>query len=158
KCRVKAAGSEWLGQSLRDAGHSLLPLGDEEAAQVVVVGRDTAFTYKKLQDVVDDLERGAVLIGASADLSHPGAGGQRIPEAGALVAAVEAAAGKPGSALFVGKPEPHLFRFALRSYGCTPERCLMVGDNLHTDILGANRSGMRSAWLTHGANASALLA
>lgn len=157
-CKVKAAGSEWLKRSLRDAGHTLLPLGDEEAAQVVVVGRDTAFTYDKLQYVVDDLERGAVLVATNADLSHPGAGGRRIPETGALVAAVEAAAGRPGSALFAGKPEPHLFRHALYSCGLVPERCLMVGDNLHTDIVGAHRSGMRSAWLNDGADASALLA
>lgn len=46
-----------------------------------------------------------------------------------------------------GKPDPSIFEYALGLLNVTPEEVLMVGDNLNTDILGANRTGIRSAWV-----------
>ncbi|KGA96555.1 haloacid dehalogenase [Alkalihalobacillus alcalophilus ATCC 27647 = CGMCC 1.3604] len=46
-----------------------------------------------------------------------------------------------------GKPEPAIFQFALKEMNVTNEEVLMVGDNLMTDILGANRTGIKSVWL-----------
>ncbi|WP_169089376.1 HAD family hydrolase [Paenibacillus sp. PL91] len=46
-----------------------------------------------------------------------------------------------------GKPSPKIFEHCMELAGLTPEQCLMVGDNLFTDILGASRSGIASAWL-----------
>ena len=46
-----------------------------------------------------------------------------------------------------GKPEPAIFDYALDLLNVHPSECLMVGDNLMTDILGANRSGIHSVWI-----------
>jgi ribonucleotide monophosphatase NagD (HAD superfamily) len=43
--------------------------------------------------------------------------------------------------LFYGKPFGAVFARALARFGVTPERVLMVGDTLHTDILGGNTAG-----------------
>jgi putative hydrolase of the HAD superfamily len=46
-----------------------------------------------------------------------------------------------------GKPDPGIFAYALQKMNLTNGEVIMVGDNLHTDILGANRSGIQSVWV-----------
>jgi putative hydrolase of the HAD superfamily len=46
-----------------------------------------------------------------------------------------------------GKPDPAIFEYALSLMSLTNEEVMMVGDNLMTDILGANRAGIRSVWI-----------
>ncbi|MFE0555880.1 HAD-IIA family hydrolase [Paenibacillus sp. NPDC058910] len=144
--RVKAAGSDALRAALAAAGHEVVGIDDEACPEAVVVGLDRAFAYAKLARLVRDIERGAKLIAANADRSHPGSGGSSVPETGALVAAIEAAVG--ARAEFAGKPEPHLFRYALELGGWQAGNCVMVGDNYGTDIVGGKRAGMLTAWLS----------
>lgn len=42
-----------------------------------------------------------------------------------------------------GKPGTKGFLQAMERTGCTPEQTLMVGDQIFTDVLGANRAGLR---------------
>ncbi len=46
-----------------------------------------------------------------------------------------------------GKPDPAIFEHALSLMSLNKEEAIMVGDNLMTDILGANRVGMKSVWV-----------
>jgi putative hydrolase of the HAD superfamily len=46
-----------------------------------------------------------------------------------------------------GKPDPSIFEHALSLMGLAKDEVLMVGDNLMTDILGANRVGIKSVWI-----------
>ncbi|PYZ93845.1 haloacid dehalogenase [Salipaludibacillus keqinensis] len=46
-----------------------------------------------------------------------------------------------------GKPDEAIFHYALEKMSVKKEEVLMVGDNLMTDILGANRTGIKSIWL-----------
>lgn len=46
-----------------------------------------------------------------------------------------------------GKPDPTIFEHALQLMNLKPDEVLMVGDNLMTDILGANRAGIKSVWI-----------
>lgn len=43
-----------------------------------------------------------------------------------------------------GKPKPQGFLQAIKQMNCQPKETLMVGDQIFTDILGANRAGIRS--------------
>lgn len=45
------------------------------------------------------------------------------------------------------KPEPKIFREALTRMGLAPDRALHIGDSLHSDIAGASRVGIATAWL-----------
>jgi phosphoserine phosphatase len=47
----------------------------------------------------------------------------------------------------VGKPHPGVFQEALERLGVGAEQALMVGDNPIRDIAGAQRLGIRTAWL-----------
>ncbi|MDQ0221355.1 HAD family hydrolase [Peribacillus cavernae] len=46
-----------------------------------------------------------------------------------------------------GKPDPSIFEHALSLMSLKKDEVIMVGDNLLTDILGANRAGIRSVWI-----------
>ena len=44
----------------------------------------------------------------------------------------------------VSKPDPRIFEIALD--GTAPERALMIGDGIKSDVLGANRAGVDVCW------------
>jgi putative hydrolase of the HAD superfamily len=46
-----------------------------------------------------------------------------------------------------GKPDPSIFEHALSRISLKKDEVIMVGDNLMTDILGANRAGIKSVWI-----------
>lgn len=46
-----------------------------------------------------------------------------------------------------GKPDPSIFQYALTLVSLQNEEVIMVGDNLMTDILGANLTGIKSIWV-----------
>jgi putative hydrolase of the HAD superfamily len=46
-----------------------------------------------------------------------------------------------------GKPDPRVFQAALERAGAGPDDALMVGDNPIRDVAGAQRLGIRTAWL-----------
>jgi HAD superfamily hydrolase (TIGR01662 family) len=41
------------------------------------------------------------------------------------------------------KPDPEIFRHALKRLGLRPEETVYVGDNYYADVVGAQRAGMR---------------
>lgn len=48
-----------------------------------------------------------------------------------------------------GKPDPTIFEFALEKARTKTENVIMIGDNLMTDILGANNTGIKNIWINH---------
>ncbi len=85
---------------------------DENAPEYVVLTRDTGFTYGRLQAVLGYLTRGARLVVANADSTHPGADGVPVPETGALLAAVLECL--PGQGFeVIGTPSTGLFQVSL---------------------------------------------
>lgn len=144
---VKTAGSASLNGALTDAGHRVLDWTWPDLADVVVVGRDTEFDYRRLELIVNEVARGARVVSTNPDYSHPGEGGSLVPETGSLLAAVESITGR--SALSVGKPHAWLYELAMRHYGVVPAECVMIGDNLATDIAGAEKAGMKTVWVRH---------
>ncbi len=46
-----------------------------------------------------------------------------------------------------GKPDKGIFEHALSLMSLDKDEAIMVGDNLNTDILGANRAGIKSVWI-----------
>jgi HAD superfamily hydrolase (TIGR01662 family) len=52
----------------------------------------------------------------------------------------------------IRKPDAHIFQLALDHFKVSPEKTVMIGDTLDADILGANRLGIYSIWITRRAN------
>ena len=55
----------------------------------------------------------------------------------------------------VRKPDAHIFELALQFLGLEAGEVAMVGDTLDADILGANRLGIFSVWITRRADTPA---
>ena len=55
----------------------------------------------------------------------------------------------PADAHWFGKPFAHAFAEAIARTGLAPDRLAMVGDTLHTDVLGGAAAGCRSVLVTH---------
>jgi HAD superfamily phosphatase (TIGR01668 family) len=45
------------------------------------------------------------------------------------------------------KPSPAMFRLAMIKFKREPEESIMIGDQIFTDILGANRCGIEAIWI-----------
>lgn len=52
------------------------------------------------------------------------------------------------AAVGLRKPNPRIFDLVLKPWNLRPEACVMVGDTLGADILGAQLAGLRHVWLT----------
>ncbi len=50
------------------------------------------------------------------------------------------------------KPHAHIFNEALSAMNLFPEQCVMVGDTLDADILGANKLDIYSVWINRRVN------
>jgi HAD superfamily hydrolase (TIGR01450 family) len=129
----------------RDLG--LLPVA--AGADVVFLGRDRHFSYKRLMAAANAVREGAELVAANPDLIHPGPHGTVVPETGALLAALLACTG-PVAHRIIGKPEAALFEAGLALLGLPKHAVMMVGDNPATDGEGARRCGLRYFELRDG--------
>ncbi len=114
---------------------------DTAHPDIVLVARDRSFSFAKLAAAAKAVQRGAHVVLACPDTSHPGPNGEPVPEVGALAAALFACVG-PVPHEVIGKPEPTLFRIGCERLGIAPAQCLMIGDNPLTDGAGASRAGI----------------
>jgi HAD superfamily hydrolase (TIGR01450 family) len=134
-------------------------LGIEQVSRepdLIVLLRDTRFSYARLSLAANALSTGARLIVSNPDLNHPGANGRIVPETGALLAALRASV-KDSDCLrieVIGKPQPFLFQMASQVLGIDPVQAVMVGDNPATDIIGASRLSMPTILVTPGSKLS----
>lgn len=135
--RLLLLGSPALRRLARNMGFDLV----ERGADTVIVARDRQFNYVKLAMAARAVRDGADILVACPDLSHPGADGYPVPEAGALAAALFAVTG-PVPHRVIGKPQPELFRHACQRIGVAPEHCVVIGDNPRTDGAGASGLGV----------------
>ncbi|MDH3196931.1 MAG: TIGR01458 family HAD-type hydrolase [Candidatus Krumholzibacteria bacterium] len=67
---------------------------------------------------------------------------------GAFVSGLEYATGK--EAVIAGKPSATMFAAALRDLGVDAARALMIGDDIHADVAGAQRAGLRGVLVRTG--------
>lgn len=129
-----------------------------EEANHLVITLHESLTYKELNQAFRAVSSGAEIIATNADKSFPGEDGESIDVAG-MVAAIVATTGKDVK-LVVGKPSAMMAEAALRTLGVTPERCLVIGDSLASDIALGKRAGIKTALVLSGSSSSqdALLA
>ena len=130
-----------------------------EEIDLVVASYDRGFDYRKLQIAFDAIwfHRRARLVTTNPDRYCPFPGGRGEPDAGAIVAAVEARTGATCE-VNVGKPDPLMLEAAMELLGLEAGDCVMVGDRLSTDIRMARAAGMASALVLTGDTTAEALA
>lgn len=142
--KVWVIGEAGLSEELAAAGHPLVP---PEDAEWIVAGMDRNLTYEKLAQALTGLLSGARFLATNRDATFPTPEGL-LPGAGAVVGAIEGMGFPPEQV--VGKPSAIAFRIAMEVAEAEPERALMVGDRLETDVLGAQRAGLATALVLTG--------
>jgi len=111
----------------------------ENADYVIVGDAGDAVTYGSLNAAFRLLMGGAELIALEKDrywMAHDGLS----LSAGPFVSALEFATGK--QALIMGKPSKTFFELALKEMNLLPGQVAMIGDDLCTDVGGAQAAGM----------------
>lgn len=129
-------GEPGLKQELTEAGFTVLEGIQSEPPAAVVVGIDRAFSYERLAQAQHAILNGAHFIATNTDATYP-AEDRLLPGAGAMVAAIETATGR--KPIVIGKPNPQILMPFIERGWLQPERTLLIGDRLDTDIALANR-------------------
>jgi HAD superfamily hydrolase (TIGR01458 family) len=127
------------GDVYRDFVEAGAIIADEKADYVIVGDAGENFTFQNLNRAMRILLEEAELLALEKDRYW------REPEglvlsAGPFVAALEYAAGKEGR--LMGKPSAEFFRLALEDMDASPRETAMIGDDIHTDVGGAQKIGM----------------
>ena len=141
---VFAIAEEPLKRALAEAG--IAQSEDPEEIDIVIASYDRTFEYRKLQIAFDAIwfHKRAFLIATNPDRFCPFPGGRGEPDCASIIAAIEACTGITCRTV-IGKPNASMLQAAIGDLDVRPERCMMVGDRLGTDIQMAVRTGMRSA-------------
>src|SRR6185436_21079891 len=115
--------------------------GPEEPCDAVIAGApaNVFATPDRQRAALYLLRSGAKLIGICADRVYPSPRGLELGS-GALSHTMAYAANVTPT--FTGKPERIFFEELCRRLGVPPPRCILVGDNLESDIAGAKQFGM----------------
>lgn len=111
-------------------------------AAVMVGDLGPLWSFDLIQQAFSALMHGARLIALSRDRYWMSATGLTI-DCGAFVTALEYASGT--ASILAGKPSPAFYHAAVRSLGLRPETAevVMIGDDLQSDVGGAQSAGCR---------------
>jgi len=131
------AKKEFLGTAHDDTSVNFVVLGD--------LGDD--FTVEKINKAFNCFINGAKLIALQKNRFWLSDDGYRV-DAGAFVALLEYAA--KVRAKIIGKPSKTFFRLALKHLNINANQALMIGDDVESDIMGANRLGINTCLVQTG--------
>ncbi|MYA68936.1 TIGR01458 family HAD-type hydrolase [Candidatus Poribacteria bacterium] len=121
---------------------------DDDAPDFVVVGDyGEGFDFRTLNHAFRLLMNGAELIALQKNLYWFSAEGMFL-DCGAFVTLLEAAASK--TATVMGKPSETFFKIALESLQLSPSEAVVVGDDVTSDIVGAENTKLRSILVKTG--------
>jgi len=141
RCYLLTMGD--VHRDFQDAGASIVQEGgasaDEKADYVIVGDAGESFTFQNLNRAMRILLDGAELLALEKDRYWREADGL-VLSAGPFVAALEYATGK--EAQLMGKPSAEFFRLALEDMDASPQETAMIGDDILTDVGGAQKMGM----------------
>ncbi|MFD0318544.1 HAD-IIA family hydrolase [Streptomyces flavalbus] len=129
------------------AGVTVVADPGEDVDVVLVGGAGPEFGYAALNRAFGHLQRGARLVAMHRNLYWRTDHGLDL-DSGAFLAGLEAAART--EAEVTGKPSPAFFAAALDRLGVAPDAALMVGDDVESDVLAAQRAGITGVLVRTG--------
>lgn len=156
--RVCVLGTDDSAEYVRAGGGNVVPLEQGLELDVLAVCDDAGFEFLPglewaFSAVVRAIEAGRspTLVLPNPDLVYPKSPGELGFTAGSMALVIEAALARRFQRPYLfdrlGKPEPHLFTKAAKQLDIEPERLVMIGDQLETDVAGARAAGCDAALL-----------
>lgn len=117
--------------------------GEGEPCDAVIIGAPSnAFaTEDRCRLALRILRNGAAVVGICADRVYPSARGLEFGSGSLTTMMTYAANVKP---FFCGKPQAAFFNELCRRLETSAPQCVLIGDNLESDIAGARALGMKT--------------
>jgi arabinose operon protein AraL len=150
-CKCWLLGDEGLREELSACGVGLATKPEE--ADWLVITLHEKLTYADLNSAFRAVRHGAKIIATNEDKTFPGDDGDAIDVAG-MIGAIVHATGQEVSVV-IGKPSAYMSDAALRALQLPPERCLVIGDSLNSDIRLGKQAGIRTALVLSGSTTRA---
>ena len=120
-----------------------------ESPDCVVIGdAHTNFNFEHINTAFRYLEKGAKLVSTSKSRYFKDSDGELTLGSGGFVTALEYAADT--EAVIIGKPTASFFQIVADSMQLKPEEILMIGDDIESDIGGAQKVGFPTALVKTG--------
>jgi HAD superfamily hydrolase (TIGR01458 family) len=120
----------------------------EKHPDVVVIGDiGPVWSYAMVNRIFQMLMSGAELVALHKSKYWQTAQGLQV-DIGAFIAGLEYASGK--QSVVIGKPSAAFFTAGIQALGMPAEQILMVGDDIESDIGGAQRCGILGALVRTG--------
>jgi NagD protein len=142
--KVYLAGTKALAAELAGYGVEMT----EEDPDIVLVGFDRELCYAKLEKTCMFLNNGAEFIATNPDLVYPIKDGRYIPDCGSICHMLTVATGK--EPLYIGKPNRYMIDLLIEKVGTTPEKTVLIGDRLYTDIAAGINAGIATVLVLSG--------
>ncbi len=121
----------------------------KDPCRYVVVGdAQHNFSYENLNKAFRLLMQGSELLAAAKNRYFKDSDNELSMDAGGFVAALEYASNT--EARILGKPSEDFYRLACAAMETAPEETAMVGDDIESDILGAQRAGIKAVLVKTG--------
>jgi NagD protein len=136
-------GESGLTQALHDVGYTQTEINPD----YVVLGETRNFNFENLTKAVRLINGGARFIATNPDPTGPSAEGV-LPATGSVAALLTKATGK--HPYIVGKPNPMMFRSAMRKIGAHSESTGMIGDRMDTDVVAGIEAGLHTVLVLTG--------
>ena len=136
-------GETGLTQALHDIGY----VQTDKDPDYVVLGETRNFNFENLTKAIRLINGGARFIVTNPDATGPSAEGP-LPAAGSVAALITKATGM--EPYIVGKPNPMMFRSAMRKIGAHSESTGMIGDRMDTDVVAGIEAGLHTVLVLTG--------
>jgi NagD protein len=136
-------GESGLTQALHDIGYVQTDVDPD----YVVLGETRNFSFENLTKAIRLINAGARFIATNPDATGPSAEGV-LPATGAVAALITKATGK--DPYIVGKPNPMMFRSAMRKIGAHSQSTGMIGDRMDTDVVAGIEAGLHTILVLTG--------
>jgi NagD protein len=136
-------GETGLTQALHDIGY----VQTDTNPDYVVLGETRNFNFENLTKAIRLINAGARFIATNPDATGPSADGP-LPATGSVAALITKATGM--EPYIVGKPNPMMFRSAMRKIGAHSESTGMIGDRMDTDVVAGIEAGLHTVLVLTG--------
>ncbi|MEN9955676.1 MAG: hypothetical protein RLY34_483 [Actinomycetota bacterium] len=143
KGKAYVIGESGLTQALHDIGYTQT----DNNPDYVVLGETRNFNFENLTKAVRLINAGARFIATNPDATGPSAEGP-LPATGSVAALITKATGM--EPYIVGKPNPMMFRSAMRKIGAHSETTGMIGDRMDTDVVAGIEAGLHTVLVLTG--------
>jgi NagD protein len=136
-------GESGLTQALHEIGYTQTEINPD----YVVLGETRNFNFENLTKAVRLINGGARFIATNPDATGPSADGP-LPATGAVAALITKATGM--EPYIVGKPNPMMFRSAMKKIDAHSSTTGMIGDRMDTDVVAGIEAGLHTVLVLTG--------